>query len=304
MLFPQNQRLLTTAARYLIRSVCLALFALTWAGAANAQEPPYFVTYTQVLEEPGNLEVALKSLAGSPAAADAFYSPTIELEYGVTGWWTSELYLQGQSTAHDSSLFTGFRLENRFRPIPRELPVNPLLYLEFEDINGADKSILEVVGNDSVRDLAGSNAEARREVKREAEMKLLLSSYVRNWNVSENFISEKNLRAGEPWEFGYALGASRPLASSASARECVVCRQNLSAGAELYGGLGTTESFGLRDTSHYAGPVLRLDSPRHSGSVSVSPQFGLNGNSASVLWRFKVSYEVQQFRDLFAKGVR
>jgi hypothetical protein len=76
------------------------------------------------------------------------------------------------------------------------------------------------------------------------------------------------------------------------------CRQNFSAGAELYGGLATVHDFGLRDTSHYAGPTLNFNLP-HGPTLGFSPQFGLNDNSAGVLWRVKVSYEVQQFRDLF-----
>ncbi len=271
----------------------------------RAQEPPYFVTYSEVLEEPGNLEIALKSVAGSPKDQHAFYSPTIELEYGAKAWWTTELYLQGQATAGDSSLWTGWRWENRFRLIPRELPVNPLLYLEYEDINGADKSILEVVGNDGVTDLGGSNAENRAVVEHEVETKLLLSSFVHSWNISENLIAEKQVNHGEPWEFGYALGVSRPLADHARLKNCLFCRQNLAAGAEMYGGLGTTESFGLHDTSHYAGPALRLDIPSRGPSISFSPQFGLNSNSAGVLWRFAVSYEVQQVSELFrGRGAR
>ncbi len=93
-------------------------FAVFSGSSAHAQEPPYFVTYSQVLEEPGNLEIALKSLAAAPKDANAFYSPTLELEYGATPWWTTEVYLQGQSTANDSTIFTGFRWENRFRLDP------------------------------------------------------------------------------------------------------------------------------------------------------------------------------------------
>jgi hypothetical protein len=130
-------------------------------------------------------------------------------------------------------------------------------------------------------------------------MRLLFSSYVKSWNISENFITEKNVSTGEPWEFGYALGVSRPLADHGGAKNCVFCRQNLIAGAEMYGGLGTVESFGLHDTSHYAGPALRLDLPSRGPSITFSPQFGLNGNSVGVLWRFALSYEVQQVRELF-----
>ncbi len=48
------------------------------------------------------------------------------------------------------------------------------------------------------------------------ELKLILGSNVRGWNISENFIAEKNF-AGDPWEFGYAFGVSRPLRLAASA---------------------------------------------------------------------------------------
>jgi hypothetical protein len=134
------------------------------------------------------------------------------------------------------------------------------------------------------------------------ELKLLLSSYVRSWNVSENFIAEKAMNQSEPWEFGYALGVARPLSNYASSSNCVFCRQNLTAGAEMYGGLGTSDGFGLRATSHYLGPSLGLDLQGRYPSVSFSPQFGLNDNSAGVLWRFRISYEIQQFGNLFRRG--
>lgn len=280
-------------------ALLLVALASLRSTVARAQEPPYFVTYSQALEEPGNLEVALKGTAASPKDTNAFFSPTMELEYGATAWWTMEVYLQGIASQHDSTVFTGFRWENRFRILPTEHCVNPVLYAEYEDTNGADKSILEVVGNDSAEDLQSTNAEAKEEIGREMEGKLILSSNARGWNFSENMIAEKNL-ANEPWEFGYAIGASRPLRLVARAHECVFCRQNIAAGAELYGGLGTTQSFGLHDTSHYAGPVSSLSLP-HGPTIEFSPQFGLNNNSAGVLWRFKVSYEIQQFRDLFMR---
>jgi hypothetical protein len=267
------------------------------AGWAHAQEPPYFVTYSDALEEPGNLEIAFKGLTASPKGANAFFSPTLELEYGAKAWWTTELYFQGQATQNDSAVFTGFRLENRFRVLPSEHWINPVLYVEYEDVNGADKSLLEVVGHDGVEDLQGTNAEGRAEIEREIEGKLILSSNLKGWNISENVIAEKNLMGGA-WEFGYALGASRPLALAASSRPCTFCRQNFAAGAEMYGGLATVHDFGLDDTSHYAGPVVSFNVPR-GPRIDFSPQFGLNDNSAGVLWRFKVSYEIQQFRDLF-----
>lgn len=277
----------------------LGLLAIA-PGTARAQEPPYFVTYSEALEEPGNLEIALKGTTATPKDANGFFSPTLELEYGAKAWWTTEVYLQGVAVANDSTVFTGFRWENRFRVLPTEHWVNPVLYVEYEDTNGADRSVLEVVGHDGLEDLQGRNAESRGEVERELEGKLILSSNVKGWNFSENFIAEKNLK-NEPWEFGYAVGASRPLTLAAGAHACTFCRQNFSAGAELYGGLATAHDFGLDATSHYAGPTMSFDVP-HGPTILFSPQFGLNDNSAGVLWRFKVSYEIQQFRDWFRHG--
>lgn len=276
------------------RNVAICLFTLLLGPVCcRAQEPPYFVTYSHALEEPGNLEVAIKSAQASPKYGNSFISETLELEYGAKAWWTTEVYLAGQHTFGDSTVFTGFRWENRFRPLLREHRMNPVIYAEYENINAADRSLLEVVGHDSIADLLSSNAQGRADTERELELKLILSSNVRGWNISENFISEKNFAEPEPWEFGYALGISRPLALAASARPCVFCRENFALGAELYGGLGDLDGFGLKATSHYAGPSIGFNIP-HGPTVSVSPNFGLNDNSVGVIYRFKVSYEVQQ----------
>jgi len=269
------------------------------AHPAQAQEKPYFVTYSTDLEEPGNLEIALKGLTAAPKNANAFVSPTLEVEYGATAWWTTEVYAQGQSTQNDSTVFTGFRWENRFKPLPREYWINPVLYVEYERVTRADKSILEVTGNDSISRFQVNNNQSHGIVEKSIEGKLILSSNFKGWNASENFIAEKNL-SNEPWEFGYALAASRPLTLEASARKCWLCLQNFDAGGELYGGLGTRYSFGLKQTSHYAGPSIAFRTPA-GVTYSFSPQFGLNDNSIGTLWRFKVSYEVQQLRDFFRR---
>src|SRR5436853_7805941 len=266
----------------------ITLFLLA-PSAARSQET-YFVTYSHQMEEPGNLDLATRTVSGFPSAGNQFRGSAVELEYGVKAWWTSELYLDGQSTSGESTLFTGFRFENRFRPLLREHWINPVLYFEFENINGADKSMLEVVGHDGRAGFLERND--RSEKKREAELKLILSSNVKGWNISENLIAEKNLKA-EPWEFGYAIGVSRPLSLLASPNACRFCRENFSVGAELYGGLGDRYSFGLHDTSHYLAPVVNFRMP--NGPVfKASPGIGLNSNSHGIALRFGVAYEFDQ----------
>lgn len=283
-----------------IRFLSLFLLLPLLAGSARAQEPPYFVTYSSAMEEPGNLEIESQNVAAAPKNANAFFAPTLEFEYGATAWWTVEGYLHGQATRNDSTVFTGYRIESRFRPLPREYWINPVLYVEYESVNAADKSFLEITGNTSIATQQVANAILRKEQERSIEGKLILSSNVRGWNISENFIAEKAVNKSEPWEFGYALAVSRPLLIERGAQKCPFCRRHVAVGAELFGGLGTRYSFGLKQTQQYAGPLVAVDLP-HGLRLKFSPEFGLNDNAAGVLWRFGVSYEIEQFRDWFRR---
>jgi len=64
--------------------------------------------------------------------------------------------------------------------------------------------------------------------------------------------------------------------------------------------LGTRYTFGLHQTQHYAAPTFAWNAPR-GVTFRFSPEFGLNDNSAGVLWRFGATYEIQQFRDWFRR---
>ncbi len=251
------------------------------------------------MEEPGNLEIEMSGAIGKPPVGNRFLGSTTEFEYGVKAWWTSEFYLDGQVTWHDSTIFTGYRWENRFRPLLREHWINPVIYVEFGNTS-ADKALREVVGHDGRDDFLDSNADARLEKEREIELKLILGSDFRGCNLSENLIAEKNL-AGGPWEFGYALAASRPLKLAASTRKCAFCREKFQAGVEMYGGLGDGHSFGTRLTSHYLGPTVNWSAP-NGMTLSFSPQFGLNHYSIPRLYRFGIRYEIEQFLSRFRRG--
>jgi hypothetical protein len=265
----------------------------SWVRAAEAQENPYFVTYDHYLEEPGNLEVEYFSTFGTQRGGNNFHSYWTEFEYGATAWWTTEFYLNAQTTFDDSTVYSGFKWENRFRPLQHEHWINPILYVEYEDINGTDKTLKEIVGHDVEADFLEPNAETRREHLRELELKLILSSTVKGWNISENIISEKNL-SNEPWEFGYALAVSRPLSLKGSPTRCSFCRQNFVAGVEMYGGLGDRYSFGLKDTAHYLAPAVAWNMPG-GWTLRLSPGFGLNDNSHKLLLRWGVSREISGF---------
>jgi len=274
-------------------ALIFGLLCALGAPSAKAGEGPFFVTYSHQMEEPGNLEVTTKNITGKPDGGNRFAASALEFEYGLKAWWTTEVYLDGQTTGNDSAIFTGYRWENRFRLLSQEHWINPVLYTEFENINGADKTVLEVVDNDSNDDLIGLNSKSRRDKQRELETKLILGSYFRGWTIAENVIAEKNVRHA-PWEFGYAVGVSRPLALEARGDRCNFCAENFQAGVEIYGGLGTYDRFGLQGTSHYVAPTLAwtLD---NGLMFTVSPAFGVTGASMPFLLRFGTRWEFAQF---------
>lgn len=276
------------------------LVSLTFlTSAVRGQESPYILTYDHYLEEPGNLEIEYFSTFGTQRAGNDFHAFWAEFEYGATAWWTTEFYLDGQTTFNDSTLFTGFRWENRFRPLKREHFINPVLYVEYENKNGADKILKEVEGHDVEADYAIPNSATRHEHDHELEFKLILSSTVKGWNFAQNTIASKNL-SNNPWEFGYALGASRPLALKASAQRCSLCRENFIAGVEMYGGLGDRHSFGLHQTSHYLAPAVAWNLP--SGwTLRLSPGFGLNDNSHRFPLRWGISREISGFGEMVSR---
>jgi hypothetical protein len=288
-------------SRFAFAALLLCAFVLT-IRPASAQESPYIVAYDHYLEEPGSLEVEYFSTYGTQRGGPDFHAFWGELEYGVTAWWTTEFYLDAQTTFGQSTTFTGFRWENRVRPLKREHFINPVLYFEYEHKSGADKILKEVEGHDVQSDFLVPNDLARHEHNHEIELKLILSSTLNGWNFTENTVAAKNL-SNNPWEFGYVLGASRPLALKASGTRCNFCRENLFAGVEMYGGLGDRYHFGLLDTSHYVAPVLAWNLP--SGwTIRFSQAFGLNDNSHRLLTRWAVSREFSGFGEMLSHAFR
>ena len=241
------------------------------------------------MEEQGEMEFETKTALAHPDGGNPFGAMAAEYGYGVRSWWTAGVYLDTQATDEDSALVTGFRLESRFRPIRRDHIFNPILYVEYANISVADKAILEVVGHDGEADLAGPNKEARRAHRHEGELKLVLSSNLKSWNISENFIAEKNL-GHAPWEFGYSVGATRHLRSDPGGKSCRFCREKLSGGVEIYGGLGDTANLTLGHTSHYFSPLLGWQLAR-GVMLSFSPGFGLTRMTMERVYRVGFTYE-------------
>jgi hypothetical protein len=244
------------------------------------------------MEELDSLEASANVVYGDDHGINPFFGNWLEFEYGARRWWTASLYLDWQHTKHEGSVFTGFRFENRFRPFLEEHFINPVFYVEYENLNDADKTLKEVVGFDGREDFAVPNSIAREERNHELDTKLILSSQIKGWNVAENFIAEKNLKHG-PWEFGYALGVSRPLKVASRKGACMFCPERFILGVEMYGGLGEWNDLTLQGTSHYVAPVLNWTVGETN--IRISPGWGITDDSIHSLFRFSISQEFDDF---------
>jgi hypothetical protein len=264
-------------------ALIVAALAVVQIRPGFSQQNPYFVTYSHNMEEPTNLELSTQSTVGIPKHSSLGYlGQLFELEYGMTPWWSSAIYLEAAFRRHDSTVFTGLRIENRFKMLRGAHRINPVLYFEYENLSEASRIKKEVLGHAELS--TESLRELSHETAREIEAKLILSTDIEAWNLAENFIIEKNLTEDEGFEFGYAVGIFHPLSS----------RSPVTVGAELYGGLGSTEQFGFRDTAHYLAPLLVWNFAGNQ-AIKVSPGFGLTANSDRLLLRFGYTYEVNGF---------
>ena len=279
-------------ASYALMLLCLLFFPATVALAQEEPEQaerPYFVTYDDHLENRGELEISLATTAGDVRnEATRYYAPWTEIEYGVTSWWTSELYLEGSTFAGDAAAFTGWRLENRVRPLKGDHLFTPVLYVEYEDVNDASRIRTEVVGRGPLP--FGPISELTQDRNRELEGRFIVSSHFGRWNVSENFLAEKNFSAEEGVEFGYAVGVARAFGSGLES--CRFCPSAFIASVEAYGGLGTTAADATGALQQYIAPVFSWHvTPGSLFRASIG--FGLTSASDRYLVRFGYSFDIE-----------
>lgn len=283
------------------RSWLLSVLFLIACHTGFAQESPYFVTDHHHLPDHGALGLANYNVFGDPKIGNGFLGSVLEFEYRPLKWWSTEVQLEGQSTLNDSTVFTGYTWVNKFKLAPRNRWINSVLSIGWEDTNEANKSIVEIEGHADEDDFNLRNDVARRLQEHEIEAKLVLSRDHKGWNFAGNLIAVKNL-AGEPWQFGYSLGISRPLSTAEAKDHCTFCRKSVAAGFEFYGGLGDAHSFGLQNTSHYLGPVMSWQLTDRM-SLKAGPHFGLTRESLHALVHFAVVYDIPDFgnriRELF-----
>lgn len=171
-------------------------FGTSWVFAHEG----YFTTYNHHIEA-GELEVMLMSDFTQPSDPKRendghgdYFSQMLELEYAPTDQLAFEFMMEGyEDIENDQTKFTGFRYEGRYRLFQEEVPLNPMLYLEYEDLHLATRYKMEVSGW-----VEPPYEEDDEEPDRERilESRLILSQDIGPWNLAFNWINESDLTPG------------------------------------------------------------------------------------------------------------
>jgi hypothetical protein len=196
--------------------------------SAHADRRAYGVTYEAVTAPQGELDVETWSTFAPQGEVDGGPSSRgvremIELEYGITDRWDAALYnmLDMITSGDTESGYAGFKLETRYRPSDRgEWPVDPVLYLEFQQL-------------------------FRGDARQKYEAKLIVARDLGNVNLAANLALEQERTTEPSWktEVEYAAGASYALSPA-----WIV-------GAELFGKTEKDDMGGIVNRS-WAGPAL------------------------------------------------
>lgn len=264
----------------------------------------YGTTYTHHIEE-GETGVMLLTDFTSPSKPKRdeglgdYLSQMLMVEYAVSDQLAFEPMVEWfQDVETGEGKFTGFRLEGRYKLFKEEVPLNPTLYFEYEDLDPETRFKMEVSGW-----VLPPYTESGKEPNREKilESRLILSQDCDRWNVAANWLNETDLHTGST-AFGYMLGTSYRLGGGEYARHsghqgAAVAHHAApfsatSLGVELYGALGDSHRFALRPArqEHYLQPSINFHLGEHT-MLGLGFAFGLSRSSddmvrLALMWEF------------------
>lgn len=283
------------------RAAIMGLAAMMWfpvpAWAGNGAN---FVLYNQYTEEKGETEIALYSdFSDGGNGEEAYSAQLLEIEHGVTDYWTTALYFEGVKIDGEDYEFGGFRFENRVRLFDYGHFPNPVLYVEYEYLRPEHRYLKVVTGRtDEVEE------EGEEKAEHELESRLILAhDFTDRLNIAFNWINETNLESGK-WEFGYATGLNLKLYEAEDGEggersghfhfaDCGI--EELVLGVELFGGLGDSVLGLTADpdkTKQYLGVNL-LAELKNDIELGIGGAFGLTGDSENALLRLVAGYKFE-----------
>jgi hypothetical protein len=182
----------------LARSILALMVGCLFVRHASAGNEANFVLYDHHTDEKGETEVNVFGDFSNAVGDEPRYSAQLfEIERALTDRWEAALYLEGDKIKDEDYQFGGLRLESRYRLFDYGVFLNPVLYVEYENLNPDHKYLLDVTGRTDMPD-------GPEKWEHEIESKLIVGHDITNkFDVAFNWINETNLDTGR-WEFGYA----------------------------------------------------------------------------------------------------
>ena len=291
---------------------CVAYLALALllCGAARAGNGANFVLYDHHLAKKGETEINLYNDVSNIGSGEEDYAAQlVEFEHGVTGYWTTAFYLEGDHVDGEEYEFGGWRFENRLRLFEEATILNPVLYAEYEDVRSAHRYLLTVAGRtDAAEEEEEGETELREEAEEETERALetrliLGHDFSDRFNVAFNWINETNVKTGK-WEFGYAAGLNYVFYEAGTSEGDKAPDvaptgdwglEKLTLGVELYGGLGDSQlgmTLDPNNTEQYLGVNLLGEWENHL-HFGIGGAFGLTDDSENAILRLTAGYEFE-----------
>ena len=282
-------------------ALCLAAI-VGLSAAARAGNGGYFAVYNHHIEK-GEKEIMLMSDYTSPSKANReegqknYFSQMLELEWAPTDKFATELMLEGFAEPGGVKRFTGFRWENRYRIFKDDVPLNPMLYTEYEHLSHLTRFKMEVSGwvHPPYKEKEETGPEKDERIM---ETRLVLSEDFGGTNVAFNWLNETDLRNTKT-DFGYLFGVMHKLGKGGHEQHGASHEGHsgggfrlAAVGVELWGALGDSRKLDLAPSrqQHYLSPVAMF----HLGDdimFHVSPTIGLSKVSDNLL-RFAVGFEL------------
>ncbi len=231
--------------RFAIIAATLAAGLFIGEGSAHAHLRDYLFNQGYYTSRKGEFELEFHNDFKMPETDDDDtynLKQQYELEYGVTDHLQLAVYDVVTWNRTDNWEQDSYKIEGKYRFLEAgELPVDITLYGEYIDPNGS-------------RDVSSDTV----------ELKLILGKNMGDWNVTGNFIAEREINQHEPWVLEYTLGARYPVTP------------RLHLGLELKGGLGDSAEFGLRrkDNEFQIMPIIGF-SPTPKSRILFGPAIGM-----------------------------
>lgn len=276
----------------------VTLGAVAFSGNSMAGNGANFVLYNHHTEKAGDTAAMLMSDFAQDESNQSYNAQMLMVERGITDRWTSEFMIEGQRTPGEPYRVTGWRWENRYRPFDYGAFLNPVFYVEWENLKTSTKYLMEVSGR---VDSESGEPDATSEGILETRL-ILGHDFNDRFNASFNWINETNAST-RATDFGYALGLNFELLGSGHdtanhahhlpGKTDGVTVRELTLGLEMYGGLGNSKkgvTASGRLTEQYLG--LNLVSHLTNGvMLQAGLASGLTSPSQRGLLRFMAGYD-------------